>query len=179
MSNYRRANVPGGTVFFTHNLHDRTSTLLVDQIDALRHAIAWTKRRHPFRMDALVILPDHLHAIWTLPEGDINYASRWRIIKTRFSRGLEKTEPRSANREKRGERGIWQRRYWEHTIQNDRDFQNCLAYCYNNPLNHRLVETPSAWPHSTYRRDVRLGCAENDDVGVAKFHTGFGEATDP
>src|SRR5580704_6884082 len=92
MPNYRRAFVPGGCWFFTANLLDRRSRLLTEQIDSLRDAIAQTRRRHPFHIDAFVVLPDHIHAIWTLPPGDTDFPLRWRLIKSAFARSLPKTE---------------------------------------------------------------------------------------
>ena len=116
MPNYRRVFIPGGTWFFTVNLLERRQRLLTENVTTLRHAIFWTKRCLPFRIDALVILPDHLHAVLTLPPGDANYPQRLRHIKSRFSKSLPKSEWLSGVRKKRGERGIWQRRYWEHYI---------------------------------------------------------------
>ena len=111
MPNYRRAFVPGGCWFFTVNLLDRRETLLVDHIDGLRGAVAATRRTFPFDIDAMVILPDHIHAILTLPPDDADFSTRWRLIKTRFAKTLPKEERRSAVRKARGERGIWQRRF--------------------------------------------------------------------
>jgi putative transposase len=111
---YRRANTAGATYFFTVNLADRSSALLVDAVDVLRDAVRLVQRRHPFHIDAMVVLPDHLHALWTLPEGDAGFPQRWALIKAGFSRKLPKGERRSASRERKGERDIWQRRYWEH-----------------------------------------------------------------
>ena len=116
MPNYRRVFIPGGTWFFTVNLLERRSKLLTENATSLRHAIFCTKRRLPFRIDALVILPDHLHAVVTLPPDDSNFPQRLRHIKSRFSKSLPKTEWLSGVRTKRGERGIWQRRYWEITF---------------------------------------------------------------
>ena len=126
MSNYRRNFVEGGSFFFTVNLADRRSGLLVDRIDLVRHAFRYTKSRHPFTINAIVVLPDHLHAIWTLPPGDADYATRWRLIKTVFSRGLERLEERSESRRLKREREIWQRRYWEHTLRDEEDFGAAL-----------------------------------------------------
>jgi putative transposase len=92
MSNYRRAFVPGGCFFFTVNLLERRQTLLVDQIAGLREAVATTRQAHPFSIDAFVVLPDHLHAVWTLPSGDSDFSTRWRLIKSRFAKGLPKQE---------------------------------------------------------------------------------------
>jgi putative transposase len=162
MSPYRRIFVPGGTWFFTVNLLERRTRLLTQNITPLRHAIFWTKRRLPFRIDALVVLPDHLHAVITLPPDDSNFPLRLRHIKSHFSRSLVKTEWLSTVRQKRGERGIWQRRYWEHYIRDKQDFRNHVAYCYYNPVKHGHVQSPRDWPHSTYLRDVRAGRFEAD-----------------
>ena len=176
MPNYRRVFIPGGTSFFTVNLLERRTKVLTEHVAHLRHAIFWTKRRLPFRIDALVILPDHFHAIITLPPDDINYPSRLRHIKKRFSRGLAKTEWLSPVRQKRGERGIWQRRYWEHHIRDERDFNNHVAYCYYNPVKHGLVQNARDWPHSTYHRDVRVGRFEEDfQVANGAQKQNFGE----
>ncbi len=110
---YRRAHVPGGTYFFTVNLAERSRTLLVNHIDDLRNAVQKMLTSHPFRIDAMVVLPDHLHAIWTLPEGDADYPMRWSLVKAGFSRCIPADERRSKSRIAKGERGIWQRRYWE------------------------------------------------------------------
>jgi putative transposase len=116
-------------------------------------AIQKTQRRFPFEIDAPVVLPEHLHAIWTLPSGDTDFSVRWRLIKSQFSKDLPKTEHRTATRVRRGERGIWERRFWEHLIRNERDFHNHLNYCWFNPLTHGLVKTVEDWPHSTFHRD--------------------------
>jgi putative transposase len=109
MPNYRRARVPGGTLFFTVNLLERRQTLLIDHIDALRSAVAATRRDYPFEIDAIVVLPDHIHAVWTLPPDDADFSTRWRLIKTRFAKALPKQERLGLVRQARNERGIWQR----------------------------------------------------------------------
>ena len=119
MPDYRRVFVPGGCWFFTANLLDRRSTLLTDHIEALREATRRTRERYPFHIDAFVVLPDHLHAIWTLPEGDSDFSMRWRLIKIQFSKSIPKVEFTSKVRQARGERGIWQRRFWEHLIRDE------------------------------------------------------------
>jgi putative transposase len=162
MPNYRRVFIPGGTWFFTVNLLERDRTLLVDQIRELRHAVFRVKRRYPFRMEAMVVLPDHLHAIWTLPPGDSSFPLRWRLIRGAFSRTIAKDERRSEVRIRRGERGIWQRRYWEHSIRDQNDFNRHVAYCYFNPVKHGYVSSPAAWAHSTFHRDVRCGRQQPD-----------------
>jgi putative transposase len=112
MPDYRRNRVPGGTYFFTVTLRDRSSDLLVTQIDALRAAVRRTAAKSPFHIDAWVVLPEHMHCIWTLPENDTDYSGRWRAIKIAFSKSIPTIEQISPVMEKRGERGIWQRRYW-------------------------------------------------------------------
>jgi putative transposase len=116
MTNYRRNFVAGGSFFFTVNLAERRLRLLTDHVSKLRTAFRETRRRHSFEVAAIVVLPDHLHAIWTLPEGDADFSTRWRLIKSAFSRNLAAGEQISRSRAAKGERGIWQRRYWEHTI---------------------------------------------------------------
>jgi putative transposase len=116
MPNYRRAFIPGGCWFFTVNLLERRRTLLVDHVDALRDAFEETRRTYPFKIAAIVVLPDHLHAVWTLPPADSDFSTRWRLVKTRFAKALPKLERRSAVRKQRNERGIWQRRYWARYI---------------------------------------------------------------
>lgn len=112
----------GATWFFTLNLEERKNNrLLLDNIDGLRKAIRKVKTDHPFTMKAIVILPDHIHCIWTLPEGDRDYSARWALIKAGFSRGILSDERRSESRQKRGERGLWQRRFWEHMIRDELD----------------------------------------------------------
>ncbi|SFM73088.1 REP-associated tyrosine transposase [Nitrosomonas communis] len=116
MSNYRCNRIPGGTYFFTVNLYDRKSDLLITHIDALCAAVRIVKQQRPFHIDAWVILRDHLHCIWALPAHDDDYSSRWQIIKKVFSKFIPKTEYRSETHIIRNERGIWQRCFWEHTI---------------------------------------------------------------
>ena len=117
MSRYRRAHVPGATYFFTVNLLNRRSDLLVRHVDLLRETVRATRSRHPFHIDAWVVLPDHMHCVWTLPDGDADFTLRWKVIKFAFARRLPKTEVLTATQRSRGERGIWQRRYWEHLVQ--------------------------------------------------------------
>jgi putative transposase len=129
----------GGTFFFTVNLLDRRSHLLVTQIDALRDAVRQVRANAPFRIDAWVVLPDHMHRLWTLPGGDADFPGRWRAIKIAFSKALPIGEQRSSVMTNRGERGIWQRRYWEHTISDERDFAAHLDYTHFNPVKHGLA----------------------------------------
>ena len=152
MTNYRRVKLPGATYFFTLCLEDRTRTDLTDQIDLLRFAYAKTVTELPVTCDAMVVLPDHLHAIWTLPQGDHDYSERWRRIKSRFSHGLAVKIPKCRSKTAKRERGLWQRRFWEHTIRDKDDFTAHMAYCHNNPVRHGLVTDPKDWPYSSFNR---------------------------
>jgi putative transposase len=175
MPNYRRAFVPGGCWFFTVNLLERRQTLLVDHIALLREAVDGTRRDFPFEIDAFVVLPEHLHAIWSLPQRDADFSTRWRLVKTRFAKALPKWERRSAIRKRRNERGIWQRRFWEHLIRDDADYARHLEYCYINPVKHALVTRVRDWPHSSFHRDVRRGLFPLDWAGDTGAMGEFGE----
>lgn len=157
MSDYRRSGLAGGTFFFTVTLQDRRSSLLVEQVDALRDAVRKARAVRPFHIDAWVVLPDHIHCVWTLPNGDSDYSTRWRDIKRRFARALPKTEFIAKSRAKRGERGIWQRRFWEHTIINEADYAAHLDYIHLNPVKHGLVNNAIDWPYSSFHRYVASG----------------------
>jgi putative transposase len=175
MPNYRRVLAPGGCWFFTVNLLDRRRRLLTDHIDALRAATLRTQGRHPFAIDAMVVLPDHIHAVWTLPPGDADFSLRWRLIKIDFAKAVPKTELRSAVRMARGERGVWQRRFWEHLIHDDEDFCRHVEYCYFNPVRHGLVTRVCDWPYSSFHRDVRAGLIPADWAGDLSAEGEFGE----
>lgn len=175
MANYRRNRVPGGSYFFTVALENRNSHLLTDRIEPLRNAVRVVRQRHPFFIDAWVVLPDHMHAIWTLPQHDIDYAKRWRRIKSLFSKSIPLHESRNASRVEKGERGIWQRRYWEHTIRDDDDFQRCFDYLHINPLKHGLVSRVYDWEYSTFHRYVEKGVYTEDWGGEIEIKGSFGE----
>ena len=154
MSDYLRPKVPGATVFFTVTLAARGGSALVDHVDALREAVRRTKAERPFRVDAFVVLPDHLHAVWTLPEDDADFSTRWGAIKARFSRAVTAVDgalggfggddgrrvggfhPPSPSKRKKCERGLWQRRYGEHHIRNEADHAAHVRYCWINPVKH-------------------------------------------
>jgi putative transposase len=157
MMEYRRIWKPGGTYFFTVVLADRRSGLLVCNIDHLRQAFRQVKIAMPFGLVAAVVLPDHLHCIWTLPEGDVDYPCRWQNIKASFSKKLPKATSRSASKVAKRERGIWQRRYWEHLIRDERDLHRHLDYIHYNPVKHGLVAQVSDWPYSSFHRYVERG----------------------
>ena len=174
MTSYRRNFIPGGTFFFTVNLANRRSHLLTDRIDLLRTAFRHVRSRHPFTIDAIVVLPDHLHAVWTLPSRDADFANRWRLIKTESSKGIEINERRSSSREAKGERGIWQRRYWEHTLRDENDFERHCDYIHFNPVKHGYVSSVGEWPYSSFRRFVRRGdypfkWAAPEEIADAEF----------
>ena len=175
MSSYTRPRIDGATIFFTVTLAERGSDLLVQEIGTLREAVRETLAARPFRIDAWVVMPDHLHSVWTLPEGDADYSKRWGAIKTRFTRSVRDSgrvgfhptvlpdggrsvvgwNPtlRSASKLRKGDAGIWQRRFWEHHIRDERDFQAHVEYCWNNPVKHGFVDAPGDWPYSSFHRD--------------------------
>jgi putative transposase len=162
MPNYRRVHVAGGSYFFTVVTYQRANILLSDLARAtLRAAIKECQERAPFQVDAFVLLRDHLHTIWTLPEGDSNYSFRWSFIKKEFSKrylvgGGEEQKP-SDSRAKQAERGIWQRRFWEHAIKDEKDFERHVDYIHYNPVKHGLVACPKDYEYSTFHRYVQRG----------------------
>jgi putative transposase len=173
---YRRTFIDGGTYFFTVNLLERNKSLLIDHIDLLKQSIQAVKSRHPFIIDAMVVLPDHLHAIWPLPINDHNYPTRWRLIKSTFSRGITKTERINQSRFYKNERGIWQRRYWEHLIRDELDYQRHVDYIHYNPVKHGYVDNPTDWPHSSIHKFIRDGIIdENWAVDITGIQSSFGE----
>ena len=158
MPDYRRYRVAGETYFFAVNLLERyPNDLLIRHIEVLRTVVREVRKNWAFHIDAWVVLPDHLHAVWTLPPGDDDFTNRWRLIKQGFSRALPKLERRSLVRIARGERGIWQRRFWEHAIRDDKDYASHVDYCHINPVKHAHVKRVSDWPHSTFHRYVECG----------------------
>ena len=157
MTDYRRRRVAGGSFFFTVNLADRGSDLLVREVDSLRRAVSRTITLYPFSIDAWVVLPDHLHAVWTLPDDDIDYSLRWTLIKRWFSASQVRGEPRSASRAGKGERGVWQRRFWEYAIRDARDYAAHVDYVHFNPVKHGFVANACDWPFSSFRRAVARG----------------------
>jgi len=165
MPNYRRAWVPGGTYFFTVTLVDRHADLLVREIDLLRRMIAQCKCHHPFQIDAWVVLPEHMHCLWTLPPGDHDFATRWKVIKSGFSRRLAEGDPLSLAQRRRGQRSIWQARYWEHLIRSEQDYRRHFDYIHINPVKHGLVSTVKDWPFSTFHRAVAEGIYPVDWAG--------------
>ena len=166
MSDYRRAKIKGGTYFFTVNLQDRTQTWLIDYIDVLRSSVAHVKNKQPFIIHAWVVLPDHMHAIWTLPKSDDDYSGRWREIKKQFSKNIPINELRTNVNINRGERGIWQKRFWEHCIRDELDFNRHFDYVHFNPVKHGYVTAVKDWPYSSFHRSVERGVYELDWAGL-------------
>jgi putative transposase len=176
MANYRRNFLAGGSYFFTVNLADRRRAVLTDHVDLLRAAFRRVRAQYPFTIEAAVILPDHLHAIWTLPDGDTDFPTRWRLIKSGFSHALPRGERISASHAAKGERGIWQRRYWEHTLRDEDDFVRHLDYIHFNPMKHGHAVHVRDWPYSSFHRWVRLGAYPVDWAGDSGNEgRGFGE----
>jgi putative transposase len=172
MPNYRRCRIPGGLYFFTV-VTSRRQPLLIDHIDALRGAFRLVRRRHPFHLPAAVILPDHLHCIWELPRGDVEYSRRWRLIKSCFSRALD-VRLAGRLRSRRGERDVWQRRFWEHAIRDENDFARHVEYIHFNPVKHGYVKRACDWPYSSFRRYVENGIyeeswADGGDIAGLEF----------
>lgn len=172
---YRRARVGGATYFFTVNLADRRAKLLTDYVDDLRESVRKVRQAHPFEIIAWVVLPDHMHAVWTLPADDADFSKRWNQIKGTFSRSLPKGEALSASRAGRRERGIWQRRFWEHLIRGEDDLARHVDYVHYNPVKHGYVKQAGEWPYSSFHRFVRRGWLP-EDWGCGRDFTGeFGE----
>ncbi|TFV40775.1 transposase [Bradyrhizobium frederickii] len=172
---YRRNFLPGGTYFFTVTHFDRRSNLLIENVDALRNAFRATRRQRPFEIDAIVILPDHLHVVMTLPSDDADFAGRWRRIKGHFSSALLREGVEIA-RHSNGELALWQRRYWEHTIRDEADFARHIDYAHFNPVKHGYVRRVRDWPHSSFHRYVRSGMLAEDWAGeVGESGGAFGE----
>lgn len=152
MSDYRRVIIPGGVFFFTVVTHERAPLFSSDErVELLRAAFRKVKAARPFHIDAMVVLPDHLHCIWRLPEGDGDYSGRWREIKKAASREID------ARINGRGERPVWQRRFWEHAIRDEADWRRHVDYIHYNPVKHGLVARPGDWPRSSFGRAVACG----------------------
>jgi putative transposase len=163
MRTYLRNCTPGGLYFFTVALANRQgNTLLTDHADSLRAAFAQTLRAHPATVEAIVVLPEHLHCLWKLPENDDDYPMRWRLIKSRFSAALPAGEFRSPSRTRKGERGLWQRRYWEHLVRDADDYALHVDYIHYNPVKHGFVQKAGDWPYSSFSRWVARGIYPED-----------------
>ena len=157
MSYYRRSLQEGGTYFFTVALANRKSDLLIEHIEHFKQAYRKVWQDYPFESLAICVLPDHIHSIWSLPTDDCNYSLRWQLIKRYFSRHFDDKQTRSNSKMKHREKGIWQRRFWEHTIRNEQDLQQHMDYVHFNPVKHGYVKRVCDWQYSSFHRFVRLG----------------------
>ena len=157
---YRRLRIDGATYFFTVVTHERKPILTVDaNLNLLREAFREVMKKRPFTIDAIVILPDHLHCIWTMPKDNSDFSTRWRLIKTYFSRRCDsqfRSEP-SLSRTKKSEQAIWQRRYWEHYIRNQEDYNRHIDYIHYNPVKHGYVRAPKDWAASSFHKFAKEG----------------------
>lgn len=175
MTNYRRNFVQGGTFFFTLVTHRRNPILTTRLArNTLRKAFQSVRRGRPFIIDAIVLLPDHLHSVWTLPANDADFSTRWRQIKSLFTRqwlqqgGREAAQ--SQSRQLKSERGIWQRRFFEHTCRDENDMKRCIDYLHVNPLKHGLVESVKDWPWSSFHRYLQLAEYSSDWGAVNEWY---------
>jgi len=178
MSNYRRAQEGGATYFFTVVAYRRQPLLTCpDVLDSLRDAFREVQQTNPFKLDAVVILPDHLHAMWTLPDGDAEFGKRWGMIKRHVSKAVSKaiSVPVGDSMRSRQESGLWQRRFWEHLIRDDADYARHMDYLHYNPVRHGHVERPADWPHSSFRKCVERGIYPMDWASGNDIEGGFGE----
>jgi len=162
MSQYRRSTTPGATYFFTVVTYRRRKILTSPNcVDVLRNVIKEVKQTYPFKIDAWVVLPEHMHCMWTLPPDDADYSKRWGLIKTKFSKGLKpqlhREEWMTQSKQKHRESTIWQRRFWEHQIRDDEDYRTHMDYLHYNPVKHGLVKRVNDWPYSSFHRCVEKG----------------------
>jgi len=155
MSNYIRPQKSGACIFFSVNLAQRGSDLLVREIETLRRAVSTTLKERPVTVNAWVVLPDHMHCIWTLPQGDCDFSTRWSVMKARFSLAVDPGQKRRSHIARR-ERGVWQRRFWEHHVRSPDEFNALVRYCWINPVKHGLVDDPNDWPYSSFHRRRRV-----------------------
>ena len=167
MSNYRRATAEGGCYFFTVNTHRRQPILVnADVRAALREAIQSVRTTLPFAIDAWVLLPDHLHCLWTLPSGDVDFSTRWRLIKTKVTQScgarLMREDFMTLRRKEKRQGSLWQNRFWEHQIRDERDFARHLDYIHWNPVKHGHITAVADWPYSSFHRYVTDGIYPND-----------------
>lgn len=175
--NYRRSRSKGGCYFLTINLSNRKQSLLTQHIKALRRSFRKVKDRHHFHLDAIVVLPDHIHMIMTLPPNDSNYSKRVMLFKTHFTRQIPRVESISPSRASKGERGIWQRRFWEHLIRDEEDYINHINYIHYNPVKHGYVDRPVDWQYSSIHKYIKDGVLQTSWGSTAPIISGqFGES---
>ncbi|MBC5785361.1 transposase [Ramlibacter sp. USB13] len=179
MPNYIRADAAGATFFFTLTLQDRGARYLVDHVTELRACLRTVKERHPFDIEAMVVLPEHIHALWRLPVDDGDYSTRWMLLKQSFTRRLTELGVLAPEAEKpkgrRGERSVWQRRFWEHQVTDEADFARHVDYIHFNPVKHGWVLRARDWPYSSLHRFVREGKLPADWGISAAIEGEFGE----
>ncbi|NJN20718.1 MAG: transposase [Leptolyngbya sp. RL_3_1] len=162
---YRRAKTPGATYFFTVVTYNRQHLFKhPETIQLLRQSFHTVKQQHSFDIEAIVVLPDHLHCLWTLPAGDANFSTRWRLIKSHFTRHCpgQYKRARSLSRRHKQEQAVWQRRFWEHQIRDEADFVRHADYIHYNPVSHGLVNAPAEWPYSSFHCFVKQGFYSHD-----------------
>jgi putative transposase len=165
MSEYRRVYIPGGTYFFTL-VTDHRRPILTTALGrhCLRKAIVQVRKAHPYSLQAIRLLPEHLHCLWSLPDDDADYSGRWNAIKGVFSKACLRAGGtdgrRSASRQRKGEAAIWHRRFWEHAIRDHDDFERLFHYIHYNPVKHGYVDDPAKWPWSSFHRYLRMGWYE-------------------
>ncbi len=174
MPKYIRSQLAGATYFFTLTLAQRQTQFLTDNIHLFRQAYQRTNALHPFTTVAICVLPDHLHAIWQMPVDEGDFALRWRMIKSNFSRNFGANQQRSNSKIKHREKGIWQRRYWEHQIRDEIDLQRHVDYIHYNPLKHGYVKQVKDWPYSTFHKYVVQGVYTENWGGFGE-NGAFGE----
>ena len=175
MVNFRRNYIKGGSYFFTVTLRDRKSSLLTDNLALLRNSFREMMHKHPVTINAIVVLPEHIHAIFTLPRDDNNYPLRWQMVKSQFTR-LLKRQGHVLAKDERGEHRLWQRRYWEHTLKDENDYARHVDYIHYNPVKHGLVNQVYEWPYSSFHWYVRQGLLGMDWGGkYTADKDGFGE----
>ena len=162
---YRHAKIPGAIYFFTVVTYNRQHLFKhPETIQLLRQSFHTVKQQHPFDIEAIVVLTDHLHCLWTLPTGDANFSTRWRLIKSHFTRHCPEQykRARSLSRRHKQEQAVWQRRFWEHQIRDEADFIHHADYIHYNPVSHGLVNAPAEWPYSSFHRFVERGFYSHD-----------------
>ena len=173
---YRRVFIPGATYFFTVNLLNRKSNLLIEKINELRISFRKVHNRYSFEINGIVILPDHFHLMMTLPDEDWDYSLRLRLIKGSFSQQMDPREYINSVRKNKNERGIWQRRFWEHLVRDEKDYEHHLNYIHYNPVKHGYVKNASSWPYSSIHRSIKSGVLTENWAYEHNFDNGkFGE----
>lgn len=182
MATFRRALTPGATYFFTVNTYQRQQVLTEKPFyTALKQSLRRIKEAYPFKIEALVLPPDHLHCIWTLPKDDADYALRWNLIKRLTSQQTRHpiTPELSESRKKRGELGLWQRRFWEHQIKDERDFERHVDYIHWNPVKHGYVKAVAEWPYSSFHGFVERDIYPLNWAGDGITHVPDGDYGEP